>query len=260
MQIPKFLIETCLLTHGLPSVSNEELLEKWPWKFPCLAWVDYGEIQIGTMEEYLHFRNRAPEVIRIDCEHLEDACKNGISGALTASGTMAVAEKFGIAVAVTGGMGGIGDIKNETLCADLPALAEIPVTLISTSPKDVIDIGKTISWLKEHGVTILGRYRDVCTGFMCVGEQIPLSGAYDGRKPEKKLLLLQEVPEELRIGDSGVIAKARQAGKDAENRGEYYHPAANCKIDELSGGRSSQLQLNSLIENGKWAEQLTSDM
>lgn len=260
MQIPKFLIETCLLTHGLPSVSNEELLEKWPWTFPCLAWVDRGEIRIGTMEEYLHFRNRAPEVIRIDCETLENACKNGISGALTASGTMAVAEKFGIAVAVTGGMGGIGDIKNETLCPDLPALAEIPVTLISTSPKDVIDIGKTVSWLKEHDVTVLGRYRDVCTGFMCVGERIQLSGAYDGRKPEKKLLLLQEVPEELRIGDSGVVAKARQAGKDAQERGEYYHPAANCKIDELSGGRSSQLQLNSLIENGKWAELLTSDM
>lgn len=257
MQIPKFLVETCLLTHGLPSVSNEELLEKWPWTFPCLTWVDKGVIQIGTMEDYLPFRNRAKEVIRIDCEHLEEACAGGISGALTASGTMAVAAKYGIAVAVTGGMGGIGDIKNETLCADLPALAEIPVTLISTSPKDVIDIEKTVSWLTEHGITILGRYRDVCSGFMCVGEQIPLSGKYDGRKPEEKLLLLQEIPEDLRIGDSGVIAKARQAGKDAEDRGEYYHPAANCKIDELSGGRSSQLQLDSLIANGKWAQMLT---
>lgn len=48
------------------------------------------------------------------------------SGALTASGTMAVCVKMGIPVAITCGMGGIGDIKGEELCPDLPALQQIP--------------------------------------------------------------------------------------------------------------------------------------
>ena len=252
-----FLIETALLTHGLRSISNEELLSVWPWNDPCLAWVDKGHLKIGTMKEFLSFRDRASEAIRIDCEHFESALENGISGALTASGTMAAAAKYGISMAVTGGMGGIGDIKDEKLCADLPALEQIPVTLISTSPKDVIDIEKTIDWLKEHGVTVLGRYRDVCTGFMAVGEEVKLSGVYDGRKPEEKLLLLYEIDEKERLSDKTIIDEARKAGKEAEARGEYYHPAANGKIDELSDGRSSILQLNSLIANGKWAEEIT---
>ena len=65
---------------------------------------------------------------------LMDQASEGISGALTASGTMAVCRERHIPLAVTCGMGGIGDIKGEELCPDLPALRDIPVALISTSP------------------------------------------------------------------------------------------------------------------------------
>lgn len=256
MEKKSFLIETALLTHGLRSISNEELLQKWPWKHACLTWVDKGEMKIGTMEEFLPFRKRAAEVIRIDCDHLESSCTNKISGALTASGTMAAAQKLGISMAVTCGMGGISDIKGETLCADLPALVNIPVVLISTSPKDVVEIADTVAWLKQNGVTVLGCYRDVCSGFMCVGNAVKLSGIYAGQKLRGKMLLLQEIPEGLRLKDPDIIVKAKQAGKDAEARGEFYHPAANGKIDELSGGHSSQLQLNSLIANARLAEKI----
>ena len=59
-------------------------------------WVSQGEIKIGDMEEYLFFREHADRIMRLNCETLEEAMKNRISGALTASGTMKVCEREGI--------------------------------------------------------------------------------------------------------------------------------------------------------------------
>ena len=130
------LIETALLTHGLRSIANEELAQSWHCPDAILAWVDGGELKLGPIGEYLPFRERSEELIRIDCDHLEEALQTGASGALTASGTMAVCRRLDIPMAITCGMGGIGDLRGEELCPDLPALMNIPVALISTSPKD----------------------------------------------------------------------------------------------------------------------------
>ena len=128
-----FLIESALLTHGLVSISQEELSRRWPRELDAIAWVDGGNVVIGTMEEFLPFRARASQLRRIDCDRLPSALAEGISGALTASGTMAVCRERHIPLAVTCGMGGIGDIKGEELCPDLPALRDIPVALISSN-------------------------------------------------------------------------------------------------------------------------------
>ena len=149
-------IETALLTHGLQSVTNEEIRDIWRDNKNNIVWIAKGEIIIGNVEQYLDFRAETEKLFRIDCINLNRALEEGIPGALTASGTMAVCEKYKIPLAVTCGMGGIGDIKGEELCPDLPALAEIPVALISAGPKDMLDRQSTITWLIEHGVTVLG--------------------------------------------------------------------------------------------------------
>lgn len=114
-----------------------------------IAWVDQGRIQTGGMEAFLPFRSRAKELLRIDCQSLEQACREGLSGALTASGTMALCAKWGVPLAISCGIGGIGDIQAEKLCPDLPALAEIPVTLLATAFKDMLDIPASITWLRS---------------------------------------------------------------------------------------------------------------
>ena len=55
-----------------------------------------------------------------------------------------------------------------------------------------------------------------------------------------------------------VVGRGRVvAGKEAEARGGYYHPAANAAYDRLSGGRSSYIQMQSLITNARLAQKLT---
>ena len=137
-----------------------------------LVWVSEGRIIVGGIDQYLEFRKRAKELIRIDCDLLDRVLKEGLSGALTASGTMKVCQRLEVPFAVTCGMGGIGEIKGEELCPDLPALAEIPVSLISAGPKDMLDRRQTISWLINHGVTVLGAKRNWCTGYIFTGERV----------------------------------------------------------------------------------------
>ena len=207
----KFLAETCLLTHGLRSIDEAALQSAWPFPEARLAWVDRGELKTGTLQEYLPFRLRRSEYGRLDCDTLEEALQSGMSGALTASGTMAACRLLGVPLAVTCGMGGIGDIVGEELCPDLPALARIPVALIATAPKDMLDIPATFRWLRERGVHVAG---PECTGYIFesahylpeespeayITEEAIRRGAEAGG-----LLLLNPIPAEQRIRDRGIL-------------------------------------------------------
>lgn len=254
-----FLVETCLLTHGLRSVTDEMLLENWPKELDCIVWIDRGEVRIGGMEEYIPFRRRASEVKRISCNSYADAIKNGISGALTASGTMRVCQELGIPLAVTCGMGGLCDIRGEELCPDLPALEQIPVSLISTGPKDMLDVQGTIGWLREHGVQVLGMDTDHYTGYIFRSTDVTLSGKVRDELPQPpgNLLIINPIPESERILDLSLLQKGIDAGKEAEMQGGMFHPAANAAYDELSKGWSSVIQMHSLIANAKLAKKLT---
>lgn len=262
----EFLIESALLTHGLFSLSNEELLDTWTFPEAPIVWVEHGVIQEGPMDAFVGFRSRAQKAMRIDAFMLDSALEQGCSGALTASGTMEVCRRRGIPFAVTCGMGGLGDIRGEELCPDLPALSTLPVVLISTGPKDMLDRKGTIDWLKAHGVRVVGAEEAVSTGYLFVGEQIPLDGTVGERMPQQEngerafqppLLILQEIPISKRITDSSILARAIAEGKRAEQEGRYYHPAANAEIDRRTAGASSRMQLRSLLENARLAERLS---
>lgn len=139
----------------------------------------------------------------------------------------------------------------------MPALVESKTILISTSPKDVVNIQSSIEWLLKHQVKILGVRHDYCSGFMFNGKQIPLSGIL---KKEEAIaphtLILQDIREEERIEEKDILHQALDAGLKAQERGEYFHPAANAVIAQMSQGVAARLQLKSLIGNGVLAGEI----
>lgn len=245
-----FLIETALLTHGVTAISNEELLNHMPLEFPWLVWVDKGKITLGGIADFLPFRKRANDLIRIDQAKLAEACANRLSGALTASGTMAVAAKWGLPMAVTAGMGGIDNPEGGQICNDLTALASLPVTLIATSPKDMLDITVTIEWLTSHGVKVLGNDRDVCDGYVFVGEKVKLSGRLTGSiSIGERMLILNAIPPDKRIQNREILTQSVAKGVEAKAKGQFFHPSVNAALDEATHGKSGRIQLESLIAN-----------
>ena len=49
--------------------------------------------------------------------------------------------------------------------------------------------------------------------------------------------------------DRSILVDAIKAGKQAEAKGRYYHPAANGEIDRRTDGYSSRIQLESIQQN-----------
>lgn len=257
MKRKEYLIETALLTHGLHSVSDEELRRLWDPEEKSIVWLEKGKIKIGGIEEYIPFRRRAEEISRISFDTLDEAMSNQIDGALTASATMLAAEREGIRLAVTSGMGGISEIEGEKICPDLFAIRDRKVVLIATAPKDVVDTKRTLEWFKKEKIAVYGRFKPYFNGFMIIGEAYRLDGVWKGEFPQAPMLLLNPIAEEDRIRDNGIIEKAKTFAEEAQKRGESYHPAANQYLDIATGGRSSKLQLEQLIKNIQWAKELS---
>ena len=131
-------------------------------------------------------------------------------------------------MAITCGMGGIGDLRGEELCPDLPALMNIPVALISTSPKDMLDRPATLDWLRRHGVHTAG---EPCTGYLFCGEpvalELPLSSC------------INEAAVRRLTANGGLLILESHPGKGAGAGSE--HPGGCYKSRQTGGGRRSLL-------------------
>ena len=251
-----YLAESALLTQGLRSISEEELIRMWPQDSASIAWMEDGRLRVGGIEDFCRFRKKAQDFDRVNYQNYEYYASNGKSGALTASGTMKACEGLGIALAVTCGMGGLMEGQEPKECHDLQALANSPVSLLAVSPKDMFDLGRTIKAMEEAGITILGYHSDVCDGYMFEGEKVKISGCWREEAPSKNTLFLRSIQTEERIADKEILSQAFQYGQEQKIQGRAFHPAVNAKIDELTEGYSSRIQLRALIENIAWAEEL----
>jgi len=255
---PRFLVETALLTHGSASASNEDILSIFEGSDAFFCWIDNGRIKIGNIKEYIPIRKKSDHLIRINHTMIHEVIKSGGSGALTASGTMAVCKSMDIPLAVTCGMGGIDHNK---ISPDLKALAKMDVALISTSPKDMFDIPATLKWLKDSSVSIYGNNTDKCTGyiFSVANEKITPIPSSSLSLGKSHTLILNPIDEHKRINDMYILKKAVLMGIEAEQKGKYFHPAVNKEIDRLTNGYSTVIQLSSLADNIRLAQELTTN-
>lgn len=89
------------------------------------------------------------------------------AGATTVAGTMMVADMAGIAVFVTGGIGGVhrGAETTWDVSADLTELGRTPVAVVCAGVKSILDIPKTLEYLETQGVPVLAYGTDEFPAF-----------------------------------------------------------------------------------------------
>lgn len=96
---------------------------------------------------------------------------------------------------------------------------------------------------------------------LLAGAVLSLSGIvmaiYDGQPLKEKMLMLNGLAHSHRLHDHALPGVAIEAGIAAEAGGAYYHPAVNQKLDELSQGKTSMWQLESLLNNIHTADKIT---
>jgi pseudouridine-5'-phosphate glycosidase len=94
-------------------------------------------------------------------------CARGGDGATTVAATAHLAERAGIGVFATGGIGGVHRDAAASFdeSADLVALAQTPICVVCAGVKSILDAGATLERLETLGVTVLGYRTDRLAGF-----------------------------------------------------------------------------------------------
>ena len=156
-------LESTLLTHGLPADRAEDVTEtleedvRAEGAVPATIAVLDGRFVVG-----LEARDRARllggSACKASCRDLSVAVVQGGVWSTTVAATATLAHQGGIRLFATGGIGGVhrGAERSFDESADLTTLSRVPVAVVSTGVKAVLDLPRTAERLETFGVPVVG--------------------------------------------------------------------------------------------------------
>ena len=160
---PIVALETTIVSHGMPWPENIETalavegVVRDNGAVPASIAVLDGQIRVGIGAAELERLARAGDVAKLSRADLAWAVVTGRPGATTVAATMMVAERAGIGVFATGGIGGVhrGAEQSFDISADLTELARTGVTVVAAGAKALLDLPKTLEMLETLGVPVV---------------------------------------------------------------------------------------------------------
>lgn len=155
-------LETTLVAHGFPSGEGvgvglaSEAAVRESGAVPATIGVLDGELVVGLTQAELERYDSSAR--KLGPRDLAVATVQGALGATTVGGTLAACRATGIRVMATGGLGGVhrGWPNPPDVSADLEALARVPVLVVSSGVKSLLDVPATTELLESLGVPVLG--------------------------------------------------------------------------------------------------------
>ncbi|MFD7015475.1 pseudouridine-5'-phosphate glycosidase [Streptomyces sp. NPDC059928] len=169
---PVVALESTIISHGLPRPRNLrvaaelEQLVRAGGAVPATVAVLDGQPLVGLDKGQLE-RVANEEVRKLGHRDLPMAVATGASGATTVSGTAFLAERAGLRVFATGGLGGVHRQWCETQdeSADLRLLARTPIAVVCAGVKSILDVPATLQRLETLGIGVLGYGTEHFPGF-----------------------------------------------------------------------------------------------
>ena len=160
---PVVALETTIVSHGMPWPDNletalavEETVRAAGAVPAAIAVID-GALRIGLDRPALEQLARADGVLKLSSADLAYGLISGRMGATTVAATMIAANRAGIRVFATGGIGGVhrGAETSFDVSADLTELARTDVVVVAAGAKALLDLPKTLEYLETHGVPVV---------------------------------------------------------------------------------------------------------
>jgi pseudouridine-5'-phosphate glycosidase len=129
-------------------------------------------------------------VIKASIRELAVAAVTGASAGTTIAATAFLARAAGIDVFATGGLGGVHHGAERTFdeSADLVAMAQTSIVLISSGAKAILDIGATLERFETLSVPVVGYRTNRYPGFYVVDSGFPVAARVE--TPEQVAQLL----------------------------------------------------------------------
>ncbi len=166
-------LESTIITHGMPYPANFETAQAVEAEIrdqgavPATIAVVQGEIKIGLSKTQLRNLAQVTGAAKLSRADLAAALVLGQTGGTTVAATMICSHLAGIRVFATGGIGGVhrGAEQSFDISADLPELAETPVTVVCAGAKAILDLPKTFETLETLGVPVIAYGQEMIPAF-----------------------------------------------------------------------------------------------
>jgi pseudouridine-5'-phosphate glycosidase len=173
-------LESTVIAHGLPRPQNletalrlEEIVREGG-AVPATIAILKGRLHVGLDLEQLEHIATSEDIHKLSRRDLPLAVANSWDGATTVATTSWVAERAGIRVFATGGIGGVHRGALPDVSADLPELARVSLVVVCSGAKIVLDLEATREWLETYGITVVGYGCDEMPAFYSRRSGLPV--------------------------------------------------------------------------------------
>lgn len=184
---PVVALESTIFTHGLPRPRNltvaldaEQQLRDMGVVPATIGLLD-GTAVVGLTADQIERLSTDDHASKVSLRDLPVAVGRGLSGGTTVAGTAFLAQKAGIPVFSTGGLGGVhvGASTSFDESADLPVLAHTPILVVSAGVKSILDIGASLERMETLSVTVVGYRTTSYPGFYITDSGFELEYSVD---------------------------------------------------------------------------------
>jgi pseudouridine-5'-phosphate glycosidase len=198
----------------------------------------------------------------------------GLNGATTVAATMVVAERVGIKVFATGGIGGVhrGAEKTFDISADLQELAKTSLAVVCSGAKAMLDLPLTLEYLETMGVPVIGFGSEELPAFYCRESGLKVDYVVSDEKEAAGIIramqdlglaggiiIANPVPEEYALSMEYMDEIIEEAVRVAEKegiKGKKLTPYLLNKIKELTGGKSLKANIELVKNNARVAAKI----
>lgn len=277
-QLPQVALESTVISHGLPYPHNLALAQEMEQIIraggaePRTIGIIQGELVAGLDEAQLLRLAQGKNIRKVSRRDLPIVVARQQDGATTVATTMWIAERFGIEVFATGGIGGVHRGDGTDISADLQELAQTGVVVVCAGAKALLNLPATLEYLETHGVTVIGLGTDEFPAFYSRTSGLPVDVRCDTAQEVAAiwrakralglpggLLVAVPIPIADEIPAQEIEPVIEQAVQEAEQQGlrsAQVTPFLLTRINQLSGERSLRANLALLKNNARAATEI----
>ena len=278
---PVVALESTVIAHGLPWPNNFETALAMEAKvrssgaLPATIGLVAGRAVVGLTAESIEQFAKGEEVSKASSRDIAGLMAKGESGATTVAATLVLAHAAGIKIMATGGIGGVHRNFNQTgdESTDLSVLGRVPVTVVASGAKCILDLPLTLERLETYGVAVAGYQTDEFpafyfrdSGLKLDREVVDLAAAarlehWTSMTRLGGLLLANPIPDEAALPREDIEELVHRAEREANSNGiegKALTPFLLGRLAEYTQGQSLVANRVLLTANAALAGQIAS--
>ena len=272
---PVVALESTIISHGMPYPQNLETARtveniiRDENAVPATIAILNGRIKIGLSPNELEQFAKHTTQVKVSRRDLPVVLSQKQSGGTTVAATMICAQLAGIAVFVTGGIGGVHRENEKTMdiSADLMELAQTNVAVICAGIKSILDIPRTLEYLETQGVPVIGYKTEEFPAFYTPSSGSMVQSRLDSPEEIARCMKIkwdlgldggiiignpvqqEDAMDEILIKDA--IADALKEANENKIEGKEVTPFLLEKINQLTEGKSLKSNIALVCNNAR---------